>query len=200
MRGSGNGLTRRTGRIAIGGALALLLVSAPAWADLKIGFVNYAMLMQQSPQAKAVLASLRREFASKQSEINSEQQALRTKEDELQRNGATMTVDQRTAAEQTLRDGQRQLSEKVNEYQDDFNARQNLEMSKVAKVVVNEVQQYARAQHFDLVLADGVIWANPTIDITQPVLAALQARGTADLGSSGGAATRSSRPRSRTHR
>jgi outer membrane protein len=191
-------MTRRTGRVAIGGALVLMLVCAPAWADLKIGFVNYALLMQQSPQAKAVLATLQREFAGKQSELNSEQTALRSKEDELQRNGGTMTADQRTAAEQTLRDGQRELTEKVNEYQDDFNARQNLEMSKVAKVVVEQVQQYAQAQRFDLVLADGVIWANPTIDITQPVLAALQARPAAAVGSTGTAPARSTRPTSRT--
>jgi outer membrane protein len=185
------------GRVALGGALALMLVSAPAWADLKIGFVNYGLLMQQSPQAKAVIAQLQREFASKQSELNSEQTALRNKEDELQRNGAAMTADQRTAAEQTLRDGQRELSEKVNEYQDDFNARQNLEMSKVTKVVVQQVQQYAQAQHFDLVLADGVIFANPAIDITQPILTALQARGTADLGSTTVSPSRSARPASR---
>lgn len=170
-----------------------MLVSAPAWADLKIGFVNYSLLMQQSPQAKAVIAQLQHEFASKQSELNSEQQALRTKEDDLQRNGATMTADQRSAAEQTLRDGQRELSEKVNEYQDDFNARQNMEMSKVAKVVVEQVQQYAQAQRFDLVLADGVIFANPTIDITQPILAALQSRGTTGLGTAAPSSSRSSR-------
>ncbi len=181
MRESGTGVARRTGRVALGGALALLLVSAPAWADLKIGFVNYAMLMQQSPQAKAVLAALQREFQPKLSEINSEQQRLRNQEDQLQRNGATMTADARNAAEQSLRDGQRELTEKEQDYQDDLQARQNQEMSAVAKVVVEQVQQYAQAQRFDLVLADGVIFANPAIDITQPILAALQA--TAGTGS-----------------
>jgi len=197
MRGS-VGTARRTGRIVAGGALALtMLVCAPAWADLKIGFVDYAMLMQQSPQAKAVIASLQREYAAKQTELNSEQQRLRSEEDQLNRNGATMTADARNAAEQSLRDGQRDLSEKVQEYQDDFNAQRDLEMSKVAKVVVDQVQQYAAAQRFDLVLADGVIFANPAINITQPVLAALQARGTAGLGSTSGASTRSTRRSSR---
>lgn len=174
-------MTRRTGRIALGGALSLLVLSAPAWADLKIGFVNYQRLMQESPQAKAVQDSLRTEFAAKQRELNSEQAALKSKQDRLDRDGATMSVDQRTAAEQQVRDGQRELSEKVNEYQDDFNARQNQEMSKLSKLLVEQVQAYAQAQRFDLVLADGVIFANPAIDITQPVLAQLQARG----GSSG---------------
>ncbi len=170
-------MTRRSRGVVIAGALALCAVCAPAWADLKIGFVNYARLMQESPQAKVVQQALRNEFAAKQKQLSDEQVALKNKEDQLQRDGATMSADQRTAAEQVLRDGNRELSEKVNEYQDDFNARQNQEMSKLQKQLVEQVQRYAQAQRFDLVLADGVIWANPSIDITQPVLAALQASG-----------------------
>ena len=153
----------------------MLAVCAPAWADLKIGVVNYQRLMQEAPQAKAVQQALRTEFASKQRELTSEQQQIKTREAELQRNQATMSPDQLTAAEQSLRDRNRQYSEKVNEYQDDFNAKQNQELSKLQQILVQQVQQYARAQRFDLVLAEGVIWANPTIDITQPVLAQLQA-------------------------
>jgi outer membrane protein len=188
-------MSRRSATMAVAGVLALFAVSAPVWAQrvaelpttqgLKIGFVNYARLMQESPQAKAVQQTLRSEFAAKQKELSNEQQALKNKEAQLQRDGATMSADQRTAAEQTLRDGNRELSEKVNEYQDDFNARQNQELSKLQKVLVEQVQRYAQAQRFDLVLADGVIWANPSIDITAPVLAALQASG---AGSSAGAA------------
>ena len=170
-------MSRRLSGVAVAGALALFAICAPAWADLKIGFVNYARLMQESPQAKVVQDGLRGEFASKQKQITDEQQSLKNREAQLQRDSATMTADQRAAAEQTLRDGQRQLSEKVTEYQDDFNARQNQELSKLQKALVEQVQIYAQAQRFDLVLADGVIFANPTIDITQPVLAALLAKG-----------------------
>jgi hypothetical protein len=38
------------------------------------------------------------------------------------------------------------------------------------------VRDYAKAQNFDVVLADGVIYHTPTIDITTQVLQALQAR------------------------
>ena len=198
-------MSRRSTALAVAGVLALFAVSAPAWSQrvvaapaavgLKIGFVNYARLMQESPQAKAVQQTLRSEFASKQKELSNEQQALKTREAQLQRDGATMSADQRTVAEQTLRDGNRELSEKVNEYQDDFNARQNQELSKLQKVLVEQVQRYAQAQRFDLVLADGVIWANPSIDITQPVLAALQASGVSSSPASG--ASRSGASKSR---
>jgi len=191
-------MTRRSRGLGIAGVLALFALSAPAWAQraapaatavgLKIGFVNYALLMQQSPQAKVVQQTLRKEFAGKQKELTGEQQALKTQQAQLQRNGATMSADQRTAAEQRLREGQRDLSQKVTDYQDDFNARQNEELSKLQKMLVEQVQRYAQAQRFDLVLADGVIWANPSIDITKPVLAALQASGTRSSGAARGGA------------
>jgi outer membrane protein len=166
-------------------------VAAPAWADLKIGVVQYARLMQESPQAKAAQDALRAEFAGKQKELQGEQAALKAKEEALQKDGATMTADQRSKAERELRDGNRDLQQKVQGYQDDFNARQNEELSKLQKALVEEVQSFAQGEKFDLVLADGVIFASPVLDITPQVLAALQAHGVrapAANGSSSGAA------------
>jgi outer membrane protein len=159
-------------------AVGAVAAAAPAWAvDLKIGVVQYARLMQESPQAKAAQDALRGEFSGKQKELQTQQAALKAKEESLQKDGATMTVEQRTKVEKDLRDGNRELQQKVQEYQDDFNARQNEELSKLQKALVEEVQTYAQGEKFDLVLADGVIFASPTLDITPQVLAALQAHG-----------------------
>jgi outer membrane protein len=180
----------RSRSVVISGILLLAAAAAPAWADLKIGVVQYARLMQESPQAKAAQDALRGEFAGKQKELQTQQAALKAKEESLQKDGATMTLDQRTKAEKDLRDGNRELSQKVQEYQDDFNARQNEELSKLQKALVEEVQTYAQGEKFDLVLADGVIFASPVLDITPQVLAALQAHGLrapASGGSSSGA-------------
>jgi len=170
-------MSLRRWAIGVIGTAALAGATAPAWADLKIGVVNYAKLMQESPQAKAAQDALRGEFAGKQKDLQTQQQTLKNKEDSLQRDSATMTADQRTAAERDLRDGNRELQLKVQQYQDDFNARQNEELSKLQKTLVEEVQNYAQGQKFDLVLADGVIFSAPVLDITPQVLAALQARG-----------------------
>jgi outer membrane protein len=169
---------RFRGSLLVVSGLAMLAAAAtPAWADLKIGVVQYSRLMQDSPQAKAAQDALRGEFAPKQKELQTQQQALKTKEESLQRDSATMSVEQRNQAEKELREGNRALSLRVNELQDDFNARQNEELSKLQKTLVEEVQAYAQAQKFDLVLADGVIWAGPALDITPQILTALQARG-----------------------
>ena len=162
--------------LILGSAATMMLAVTPAWAELKIGYVNYALLMQESPDAKTVSDALRNEFLPRQRELVALQQTLKTREDKLTKDGATMTDDQRSREDKEIRDGERDLQRKQTEAQDDFNARRNEELSKLQKSLLEQVQSYAKAQSFDLVMAEGVVYATPAVDITPQVLAMLQAR------------------------
>jgi outer membrane protein len=160
--------------ITAGAALAAL----PAWADPKIGIVDAPRLLEESPQGKAMMEGMRAEFAPRERTLQATQQALKAKQDKLQKDGATMTEDQRQRAEKELRDGARDFERAKGELQDDFTARRNEEMSRLQRTLGEEVRTYAKANNFDLVLtADGVIYTNPSYDITPQVLAAMQAHG-----------------------
>jgi outer membrane protein len=154
--------------------LAMLAAASAEAADLKIGYVNYGQLIEAAPQAKTIADSIRNEFTPRQRDLQTQQQSLKTREDKLQKDGATMTEDQRAKAEKDLRDSYRDLQRKQSEVQDDFNARRNEELSRLQRTLIEEVRTYAKAQNFDLIVADGVIYANPTIDITPAILTALQ--------------------------
>jgi outer membrane protein len=156
--------------VAVAGSFAV----TPAWAELKIGVVDYGKLMEESPQAKTVVEAIRTEFTPRQRDLQNQQTALKAKEEKLQKDGATMTEDQRQRTEKELRDSYRDLSRKQQEVQDDFNARRNEEMSRLQRTLIDEVRVYAKAQNFDLVIADGVIYSTPTLDITPAILTALQ--------------------------
>jgi len=160
---------------------------AGEWADASAAAARALGLWRAAPLLDVPAEALRGEFAGKQKELQGQQAALKAKEESLQKDGATMTIEQRTKVEKDLRDGNRELQQKVQEYQDDFNARQNEELSKLQKALVEEVQTYAQGEKFDLVLADGVIFAGPALDITPQVLAALQAHGVRPSGASSGA-------------
>lgn len=156
--------------------VATVAFAAPAQADIKVGVVNYGRLMQDSPQAKTALDAIRGEFAGREKELQTSQVQLKSKEDRMQKDAATMSETQRSSSEKELRDGYRELARKQQEFQDDLNARRNEDMSRLQKALVEEVQVYAKAQNFDLVLADGVIYFNNSMDITPAILTALQAR------------------------
>jgi outer membrane protein len=157
-------------------ALVLALAAPAAWADIKIGYVDYGRLGEESPQAKAALEVIRNEFNPRQRDLQNQQAALKAKQDKLEKDGATMTQDQRGRAEKDLRDGARELARKQGEVQDDFNARRNEEMSRLQRTLIEEVRTYAKAQNFDLIIADGVIYSTPSLDITPAILTVLQSR------------------------
>ena len=112
------------GLIAMAGALAAL----PAWAEPKIGVVDPQRLLEESPQGKAMLDSLRSEFAPRERTLQAQQQSLKSKQDKLQKDGATMSEDQRARAEKELRDGMRDFERARGELQDDATARRNEEI------------------------------------------------------------------------
>lgn len=165
-------------RAGIAGALAVTVVALPARAQaaggLRVAVVNYGVLLQESPQAKAAVDSLRAEFAPKQRTLQAEASQLKAKEDTLKKNEATMTQDQRDQAEVDLRERYQDLARRQTEIQDDVNTRRNELMSQLQKTLVQVVQNYAKQQRYDLVLADGVIYAEPALDITPAILSALK--------------------------
>ena len=176
-------LSSGVGRVVIAGALAAALAGTagapPAQAQaagLRIAYVNYGQLIQESPQAQSAVASLRAEFAPKQRTLQAEANQLKAKEDTLKKNEATMTQDQRDQAEVELREQYQDLARKQSEIQDDVNTRRNELMSELQKTLAQVVQNYAKQQRYDLVLADGVIYASSALDITPAILTALKSQ------------------------
>ncbi|HXY97630.1 MAG TPA: OmpH family outer membrane protein [Steroidobacteraceae bacterium] len=161
-------------------AAAALTAVVPAWADPKIGVVDPQRLLQESPQGKAVQDSMRAEFAPRERTLQAQAQAIKAKQEKLQKDGATMTDEQRLRAEKDLRDGERDFERARGEFQDDITAKRNEEMSRLQRTLGEEVRNYAKAQNFDVVLSgEAVVYATPAYDITPAILTALQARAAA---------------------
>ena len=163
-------------KILLGSLIAATFSMPAAAADLKVGVVDIAKLFEESPQAKVVQEALKAEFGPRLQQLIAQETALKTRNDKYQKDLATMAADQRTKAEKDLRDSAREIERKKAELQDDSNAKRQEEMNKLQRLLFGEVREYAKAQNFDIVIAEGVIYATPTVDITAAVLASLQAR------------------------
>jgi outer membrane protein len=156
-------------------AALLLVATAPVWsAELKIGYVNYQELFQQAPQVKTIQATLQGEFGPRQRDLLGQAQSLKTREENLQKNQVTMSDEQRSHEEKSVRDTERELQLKQTAFQEDANARRNEELSRLQKTFNEEVRSYAKAQGYDLVLADGVAFATTAVDITPAILSQLE--------------------------
>ncbi|MEP6885020.1 MAG: OmpH family outer membrane protein [Gammaproteobacteria bacterium] len=158
--------------------LGLILLSGPASAEIKMGVVNFQKLLEDAPQTKTAMQALENEFAPRRRELLTMQNDLKARDEKLQKEGAVMSEADRAKAEKTLRDQQREFSRKAGEFQDDASTRRNEEIGKVQRYLVTEIQAYAVAQGFDLVLGEGVFYAKPPFDVTANVLAVLATKPT----------------------
>jgi outer membrane protein len=155
-------------------ATAFVSSAATAQTNLKIGVINVARLIEQSPQSESVTKALQDEFGPRQRDITALQQQLRTQQETFQRDAPVMGEEERLNLERQIRDGQRELQRTENEYLEDLNLRRNEELGKLQREVLQKAQEYARAQKFDLLLADqSVIFASTAVDVTEAVLAVL---------------------------
>jgi outer membrane protein len=154
--------------------LALLAPFGVTHAQIKIAVVNVPRLLEEAPQAKQAMQALQDEFAPRQRAIVAQQKDLKAKDEKLQRDGAVMAENERRNAEKELREGQREMQRKQNEYVEDLNLRRNEELGKLQRSLLQEVQGFARKSNYDIVVGDGVLYVNESMDITAQVLSALQ--------------------------
>ena len=158
-------------------AIALLFsVMLPAVAqEVKIGVVNVPVLMEQAPQARVAMAALEEEFQPRQRVILAKQTEFKELSDRVQRDIAVMGETERRNAEKELRDLQREVTRLQTEFQEDLNLRRNEELGSLQRSLLKEVQDYAQAAGFDLVVGDGVLYASTAVNITENVLRAMEA-------------------------
>lgn len=144
--------------------------------SLKIGVVNVVRLLEEAPQSQQVNQALQDEFAPRQRDLVAREQELRKKQETFNRDAQVMGEDERLRLEREIRDGQRDLQRAQNEFLEDANIRRNEEVGKLQRTLLQQVQQYARTESYDLIVADALYFSDG-IDITSQVLDALRRQG-----------------------
>lgn len=172
-------------KLLLKAALGVALVSAfalPAAAQgVKIGVVSLQAIVERAPQTKAVMDALREEFAPREREIVAKQKEIEDLRAKMQKDLAVMGETERRNAEKNLRDLGRDFERLRSEYQEDSNLRQNEEFGVLQRSVLKEVQDYAQAQGYDLIVGDGVLYVSSNVNITEDVLNAVVANYEATL-------------------
>ncbi|OZB55629.1 MAG: hypothetical protein B7X35_08650 [Halothiobacillus sp. 14-56-357] len=85
-----------------------------------------------------------------------------------------MSDSDRSKQEQELNRQLRDLQRMQSNFRDDLNLRKNEELGKLQRVVLAAIKDVAKTKGYDLILAEGVVYAAPQVDITSDVLAKLK--------------------------
>ena len=149
--------------------LGLLFVANVSFADLKIGFVNIPAVLEKAPQAEKAKKRLEQKFSPRDKQLVVQQKEIQSMEEKLTRDASVMSNSEKSNLEKDILNKKRDAKRAQQEFSEDFNASRNEELGKLQRRIVEAVRAIAKEQDYDLLLTDGVIYANDQIDITAQV-------------------------------
>jgi len=165
--------TKHLAAVFLGMSLCVVAFSAQA-AELKIGFVNAAKVLEEAPQADDARANLEKEFAPRDKALVATQKRVRKLEEKLTRDGAIMSESERRKLERDIISQKRDLKRSQEEFREDLNIRRNEAFDKLRRRVFEVITDISKKEKYDLVVSDGVVFANDRIDMTAKVVARLK--------------------------
>lgn len=156
--------------------LFVLFAASLQAANLKIGYVNSARVIEQAPQAKAALARLDKEFSPRDKKLVETREKIKNIEAELEKNSLILKETERRNKERELLILKRDVRRATQEFREDYNLRRNEELAALQKLVYKTIVSIAKKQRFDLILHEGTVYASSKIDITDRVLETLRSK------------------------
>ena len=150
------------------------LAAPAAYAQSRIGFVNSDRLMREATPATRAQQRLEKEFEQRDKELQRIASQLQSMQDDLERNGPTMSDNDRRNKERSFNDLNRDFQRKQREFREDLNQRRNEELASVLDQANRTVKQIAESEKYDIILQEAV-YASPRLDITDKVIKALSA-------------------------
>jgi len=149
-----------------------------AEAPIKIGFVNPFRIEAESSQAKQAIEDLKKEFASRERQVQDMERQLKEMGEKFEREGKGLSELERQARQKEFNARAQKLEQTKVAATEDFEQRRREALAKVVADANAVIRRIAEAGKFDLILQDSVFFSRQ-IDITDEVLKAMaQASGT----------------------
>ncbi len=156
-------------------AVALGLPAGAALAQSKIGVVQIERIVRDSAPAMRAQKKLEAEFSKREADLAKVGDQLKRMQDELDKDGVTMSEAQRRNKERDFNDLNRDFQRKQREYREDVNQRRNEELSAVIDQANRIIRQIAETEKYDIIFQEAA-YANPRIDITDKVIKAMEGK------------------------
>lgn len=151
------------------------LLTVPAYADVKLAVVDMQVVLQKAPQIAKINESLTRQFKGRQDSIVKQQNDLKKEASELQKNGAVMKADQRSALENRVMTDENRVKSMIAAFQKDLSKQQSESLHNFSMQLQTVVSKIAGQSGIDLVIQKGsTLYAKNDLDITNQILEALK--------------------------
>ena len=158
---------------------AALIFSNSYAADYKIGYVDVAKILNESPAAKAAQKKLEEEFNPRNKQLESKAKKINKQKEKLQKESDIMSNDQIESLKRKILKSERDLKRDATEAQEDFKLRRRDELGKIENKLKEVILKIAEGGKYDLIFtnADVTYASDKTgINITAKVLKQFNAK------------------------
>jgi outer membrane protein len=158
-------------KVVYGFVLMFLVSSNVIAADnLKIGFVSVEKILTEAPQVDAVNTAMLERFGGKKEELQSLEKEIKTMQENYKRNELVMTEDKLNELKTKIIGKMQAFKQKEATLSQEVATMRSQELAVLQKSVRGIIQDIAKSGKYDLVLSEGVVFANDKLDITNKVL------------------------------
>lgn len=169
---------RNCARIICVLVLGLVFFATAEAQQLRIGYVDMKKVLDNAPQVLAGRERLDREFRARNDAIELDEMRASALEARLQQ--GDVSADSRTLLERDLRELRRNITRRKEDLRDELSFRRTEEVQSLEEQINVAVQEIAERNGFDLIVSSPVIYASPSLDITDMILEQLEVEFAAD--------------------
>ena len=150
--------------------LLLCFVVLSANAAGKSAYINPAVILEQSPQARAASQALENEF--KQQELDLRTRAIKIQEMEknYQNDSAIMSAEQKKKVEADIIQNKRKFQFDQQSVREDLQLRRKQLVQELQKSISDVIRSYGEKNGYDFIFTEGVAYASDSVNITDEIL------------------------------
>ncbi len=168
---------RGSAKVALGACLLLnaataqtVLAQDTTGVVARIGFVDIPYLIEKAPQALEAEQRLEAEFAPRHEELEAQRSELAELTAKLSDASLELPETDQLRLDRETRSLERRIKRSEQDFREELNIQKNTEFKKVRILVLEAIASFGKRNDYDLIVSDGVLFANERIDVTERIL------------------------------
>ena len=161
-------------RVIIALSAALLLAASPAFADVKIGYVDMEKAILGTADGKSAKDKVEKEVAKREAEFKDQLKKFQEMEEQLSKQVQLMSEEMKRQKLQEYQQKGMELQQKYQEHQKSLLEEQEKAFAPILEKLRGIIQEVGLQEGYTIILEkrqDGVLYAMPQLDLTAKVVA-----------------------------
>src|SRR5437879_875971 len=146
-------------------APAVLLAQSPAPEGMKVGVLNMNVAVSETGEGRKGLQEIQTKYQARSQDLQKQQQEIQSLNDQLQRQSATLSDEERLRLTRQLDEKQKIFKRAQEDYQSDLQADEQDAVRRIGLKMDRIVKDYAQQNGFALVIEGG-----PQVDLTEELV------------------------------